>query len=326
MLKILVTGANGFVGSHVVEALLEENHRVICAVRETSNLKWIKILPLEYRYGNLNDKNFLETAVQNVDGIVHCAGVVRAMTKDEYFRANVDNSKHLCEAIIKNNPYLKKFVFISSQAAMGPAGVDGTKKISDKANPVSDYGLSKITAEVEIKKTLSGKVPYTILRPAAIYGPRDKDIFIFFNLVHKHLRPLTLTKRFLHLVYVKDVAKAVLACLENKKSDNNTYYLANSNAYTWSDIGSIIASSVGIKAIPFPIPDFIFKIAGLMAETISRITKKPAVLNGQKITEMLQKYWTADTKPAENDLNLKFTSLEVASKITYNWYLENKFF
>ncbi|MCA6072903.1 MAG: NAD-dependent epimerase/dehydratase family protein [Endomicrobium sp.] len=326
MLKVLVTGANGFVGSHVVEALLEENHRVICAVRETSNLKWIKNLPLEYRYGNLNDKNFLETAVQDVDGVVHCAGVVRAMTKDEYFRANVDNSKHLCEAIIKNNPYLKKFVFISSQAAMGPAGVDGTKKISDKANPVSDYGLSKITAEVEIKKTLSGKVPYTILRPAAIYGPRDKDIFIFFNLVHKHLRPLTLTKRFLHLVYVKDVAKTVLACLENKKSDNNTYYLANSNAYTWSDIGSIIASSVGIKTIPFPIPDFVFKIAGLIAETISSITKKPAVLNGQKITEMLQKYWTADTKPAENDLNLKFTSLEVASKITYNWYLENKFF
>ena len=157
MLKVLVTGANGFVGSHVVEALLEENHRVICAVRETSNLKWIKILPLEYRYGNLNDKNFLETAVQDVDVIVHCAGVVRAMTKDEYFRANVDNSKHLCVAIIKNNPFLKKFVFISSQAAMGPAGVDDTKKISDKANPVSDYGLSKITAEVEIKKRFQGK-------------------------------------------------------------------------------------------------------------------------------------------------------------------------
>jgi nucleoside-diphosphate-sugar epimerase len=325
MLKVLVTGANGFVGSHIAETLLEENYHVICAVRGTSNLKWIKNLSLEYRYGSLSDKKFLDTVVKDVDVIVHCAGVVRAMTKDEYFRANAENTKNLCEAILKNNPNLKKFVFISSQAAMGPA-VDGVKKITDDVNPVSDYGLSKVAAEAEIKKTLLNKIPYTILRPAAVYGPRDKDIFIFFNLVHKHIRPLTLTKRFLQLVYVKDVAKAVVSCLENKKSDNNVYYLANSQIHTWADIGRRIASSVGIKTIPVPVPDFIFKISGFFCEIFSRITKKPAVLNNQKITELLQKYWTADNKPAKKDLNIEFTSLDVASKITYNWYLRNKFF
>jgi nucleoside-diphosphate-sugar epimerase len=326
MSKVLVTGSNGFVGSHIVETLLEANHHVICSVRETSNLKWIKNLPVEYRYGDLNNKEFLEASVKDIDVVVHCAGVVRAKTKDEYFKANVENTKNLCEAILKSNHNLKKFIFISSQAAMGPAGSNGLRKITEQCDPVSDYGLSKLAAESEIKKLLSGKIAYTILRPAAVYGPRDRDIFIFFNLVHMHLRPTAITKRFLQLVYVKDVARAVTLCLENKKSNNNTYYLADSMAYTWSDIGKIISFSSGIKTIPLPLPDFVFKLVGLISEIFSNISKKTVVLNNQKITEMLQKYWVADTKPAENDLDIEFTLLEVASKITYNWYLINKFF
>ncbi|MDR0800013.1 MAG: NAD-dependent epimerase/dehydratase family protein [Endomicrobium sp.] len=326
MLKVLVTGANGFVGSHIVERLLEAKYSVVCAVRKTSNLRWIENLPIEYRYGDLDYKEFSETSVKNIDIVVHCAGIVRAVRKDEYFKENVENTKNLCKAVLKLNPALKKFIFVSSQAAMGPSISASVKKFTDKENPVSDYGLSKLAAESEIKKMLCGKVPYTVLRPAAVYGPRDKDIFIFFNLVYKHLRPAPITKRLLQLVYVKDVANAVTSCLENKKTDNNTYYLANSTAYTWSEIGEIISSSVGIKTIPLPVADFIFKFAGMAAESLSCITKKPAVLNRQKIMEILQKYWIADTKPAENDLNIKFTSLEVASEITYNWYLNNKFF
>jgi hypothetical protein len=122
------------------------------------------------------------------------------------------------------------------------------------------------------------------------------------------------------------VAKAVTSCLENKKTDDNAYYLADSAVYTWSDIGNIISSSVGIKAIPLPVPDFIFKLAGLAMETLSSITNKPVTLNKQKIAEMLQKYWIADAKPAQNDLNIDFTRLEVGSKITYNWYIRNRFF
>ncbi|OEG70705.1 hypothetical protein ATZ36_17170 [Candidatus Endomicrobiellum trichonymphae] len=324
-MRVLVTGANGFVGSHIAETLLEAEHGVICAVRKTSNLRWVENLPVKYRYCDLNDKKFSETVVKDVDAIVHCAGVVRAMSKGEYFKANAENTKNLCEAVLKVSPGLKKFIFISSQAAMGPSAAEGVKKVTDKNSPVSDYGLSKLAAESEVKKILYGKVLYTILRPATVYGPRDKDIFIFFNLVHKHLRLVAMTKRFLQLIYVKDVANAVTSCLENKKTDNNTYYLANSAVYTWSEIGRIISYSAGIKTVPVPVADFVFKFAAIVSESLSYITKKPAVLNRQKIVEMLQEYWTADTKPAENDLNVEFTSLEVASEITYNWYLSNKF-
>jgi len=326
VLKVLITGANGFVGSHIAEALLKANCRVICSVRETSNLVWIKDRPVEYRYGDLNDKNFLEKIVENIDIVVHCAGIVRARFKDEYFKINSGITNNLCEAVIKINPGLKKFIFISSQGAMGPASSLDVKRVKYKENPVSDYGLSKLAAEAEIRKLFYGKVLYTILRPAAVYGPRDRDIFIFFNLVHKHLRPVTVKKRLLQLVYVKDVANAVVACMENKKADNNTYYIADPALHSWSDIGKIISSSVGVKTIPVLVPDFVFKSAGMFGEFLSRITKKPALLNKQKITEMLQEYWIADTDPAETDLHINFTSLEVASKITYNWYVRNKFF
>jgi nucleoside-diphosphate-sugar epimerase len=326
MSKVLLTGATGFVGSHIADGLIETNHKVICTVRETSNLKWIKNLPLECIYGDLNNENFLEKIVEDVDVVVHCAGIVRALTKDEYFKVNVENTKNLCRAILKKNPNLKKIVFISSQAAMGSSPIGTIRKRSDVPEPVSDYGLSKIEAEKVLMEILRDRVPYTIFRPASIYGPRDKDIFIFFNLVHYHLRPVTVKKRFLQLVYVKDVVKSVLSSFENRSTDNNIYYLANSSKYTWADIGKIISSSVGVKTIPIPVPDFVFKIVGYIMDNLSHITKKTAVLNKQKVIEMLQDYWVADTIPAEKDLNIKFTRLEVASEITYNWYLENGWF
>ncbi|MDR1087331.1 MAG: NAD-dependent epimerase/dehydratase family protein [Endomicrobium sp.] len=326
MSKILLTGANGFLGSHIAEALVEANHKVICAIRQTSNLEWIKDLPLEHKYCDLGNKKFLQEIVENVDAVIHCAGVVRAIYKEEYFKTNVENTKSLCESVLKSNPSLKKFIFISSQAAMGASQLGAVRKITDIPKPVSDYGLSKIEAEKELKKILEDKIPYTILRPASVYGPRDKDIFIFFSLVHRRLRPVTLKKRLLQLVYVKDIAKSVLSSLENTKTNNNTYYLANSSTYTWGDIGKIISLSVGVKAIALPVPDFIFKAAGFIMETLSSITRKPVVLNKQKIIEMLQDAWVADTLPAENDLSIKFTSLEVASEITYNWYLKNNWF
>ncbi|MDR0956503.1 MAG: SDR family NAD(P)-dependent oxidoreductase [Endomicrobium sp.] len=326
MLKILVTGASGFVGSHIVETLLEENYHVICVVRKMSNLRWIKNLPIDYRYGDLNNIEFLEEIVKDVDAVVHCAGVLRATSKEEYFKVNVENTRNLCLAILNNNRKLQKFIFISSQAAMGPSNTKNFKKINDIETPISDYGLSKFIAESEIRKLFLGKIPYTILRPAVIYGPRDKDVYIFFKLINRHLRPFTITKKFLQLVYVKDVAKVTFVCLQNKKSDNNIYYLANPQSYTWYDVGRIISYVANVNTIPLPIPDFVFKFVGFMAGAISIVTKKSFILNNQKVSEILQKYWIAETKPAENDLNIKFTCLEVASKVTYNWYLINNFF
>ncbi|AKL97689.1 NAD-dependent epimerase/dehydratase family protein [Endomicrobium proavitum] len=325
-MRILLTGANGFVGSHVAEALVEQKHEVTAIVRKTSNLAWLSSLPLIYKYGDLSDKRFLEICSKDADVVIHCAGVVRAMDKDGYFKSNVDYTKNFCEAVLASNPNLKKFIFISSQAAMGPSLSNKPKLLTERETPVSDYGLSKLAAEGVVKSVLGGKVPYTIIRPASVYGPRDKDIFIFFNLIHKHLRPATVERRLVQLVYVKDIAQGVVNSIENAQSDNKLYYLGNETPYTWTEMGKVIAESVGKKAMPIPVPDFVFKFAGVAAQSFSYLTKKPAVLNRQKITEMLQEYWLADNSAAKTDLKIEFTPLEIASKITYNWYLRNHYF
>lgn len=326
MLKVLVTGANGFVGSHIVETMLEKKYEVSCMVRKSSDLSWIKTLPVSFKYGDFSDADFLENCVKDTDITIHCAGCVRAFGRRDYFTINTEYTKNLCNAVLKANPGMKKFIFISSQAAMGPGRAGAFRKVEEEENPVSDYGLSKAAAEKEIKKLFSGKIKYTILRPAAVYGPRDKDIFIFFNLVNKRLRLFTVKKRFLQLVYVKDIAEAAAASIENSVSGDKTYYLAHETPYTWDEIGRVISKAAGRPSLPVPVFDFVFHCAAFAAQALSYVTKKPAVLNKQKIGEMLQPYWTADNTPARKELGIEFAKLEIASKITYNWYLNNKFF
>jgi nucleoside-diphosphate-sugar epimerase len=328
MLNVLVTGANGFVGSHIVETLLKAKYNVICVVRKTSNLRWLKNFKVEYRFGNLNDESFLHEIVKDIDIVIHCAGILYAINRIDYFKVNCIITRKLCDVILEKRPKIKKFIFISSQACFGPSIAECVDDIYEDncvvCNPISYYGISKLVAEIEIKKKFYGKIPYTIFRPTAIYGPRDKDMFVIFNLVYNHLVPVSKKKMF-QLVYVKDFANIILLCLKNDKSNNNVYYVANPTVYTWADLGDIISSSVGVKTLHIFIPDCIFRFIGIISEIVSFITKKPNLINSQKVNEILQKYWIYDTKKIENDFNVKFTPLEVASRITYDWYLKNNF-
>ena len=325
-MRVFLTGANGFVGSHIAESLVEAGHEVICLVRKTSNLKWLEGLNVKYVYGSLTDAEVLGQTLKDVDVVVHNAGAVRAQNAAEYNKINADATKTIAEFCLKVNPSLKKFIFISSQAAQGPSASQTPRKTGGQLNPVSDYGISKMKAEEMLIQTLNGKIPYVILRPSAVYGPRDKDIFMFFDLVNKHIKIKTSKKRYVQLVFVKDIAKAVLLCAKNPVSNNKTYYLADSPAYTWQDIGNIIAGANNVKAYSITAPDFVFKTAAFFAEMFGKISGKTPVLNKQKITEITQDYWTADNADIIQDLNLHFTNLEIGARITYCWYLDNKFF
>ncbi len=324
-MKILITGATGFVGSHIVSELLSQGYDVTAIVRKTSKLDNLKDCKINYEYVSLDDEESLVKLLSEFDVIVHCAGIVRALNWDNYEKTNVIGTRNLVNAAIKNKDTLKKFIYISSQAAMGPSTTQVPKSLSEKENPVSLYGKSKLMAEQEVKK-LSGQIPYTILRPASVYGPRDKDIFIFFNLVKHHLKPQTFNKRFIQLIFVKDIAEVIYKIINNTKTDNKTYYLSDGNIYTWKSVAETIAKANNIKTVPIMLFDFIFKTTANIYETVAKFTKKPQVLSREKITEMLQTYWTADNSEIIKDTGIEFKKLEIGAKITYNWYLENKYF
>ena len=175
-MRVLITGATGFIGSHVAEFLHKKGYEIIVIVRESSNRKWIEHLPIKYFSGNLLDKNLIKDAVDGVDYVYNIAGVTKARTKQEYFLSNYEATKVLLEATLEQNPNIKRFVHVSSQTVTGPSTNGKPVNEDTPCRPITTYGLSKYEAEKECKK-LMGDIPITIVRPSAVYGPRDKDIY-----------------------------------------------------------------------------------------------------------------------------------------------------
>jgi len=322
-MKVLLTGSNGFVGSRIAKVLSDSGNEVTCLLRKTSNKKWLKDMNVELFYGDVCHEGALFDIISKSDAIVHSAGILRAKDERSYFKVNQEGTRNLVDAALRFNPHLKKFIYISSQAAMGPSKTYAAKPADEPEDPVSDYGKSKLAGEKEVK-ALHGHIPYTILRPASIYGPRDKDIFIFFNLVKLGIRPRTLKKRYFQMLFVDDLAKAVQNCLANAKSDNRTYFLAEDRFFSWEDIGQTIADSIGKKTISLPLPDFVLRATAFFSETTAALSGNTPVLNRQKIHEMTQDFWLGDNTAAKADLLEHFTKLENGAKITYSWYKSNK--
>ncbi|WP_413854547.1 NAD-dependent epimerase/dehydratase family protein [Candidatus Ruminimicrobium bovinum] len=326
-MRVLLTGATGFVGSHILEKLLSDKNEVVCPVRKTSNLHYIENCNAVIKYGDLDDDMFIEQLISSVDVVVHCAGLVRALKFDDYYKVNTAITAKLVEAVKNNKENIKKFIYISSQSAVGPS-LSNVPKDFGKEEPVSDYGKTKLFAEQEVKK-LEGFVPYVILRPAAVYGPRDKDIFTVFKIVHNKISLKTISKHFVQVVYVEDIAKIISQIIKSESyvTDNKIYSVCDGKIYSWKDIADTIAK-VNYVPIRFTVPvfDFVFKLAGIFYNFIEMFTKKPQVLSVQKVGEILKENWIIGNEKIVSDIGFEFEKLETGAIKTYNWYKENKWF
>lgn len=318
-MRILVTGANGFVGSHVTETLLNSGHAVRCFVRKTSDLKWLKGLPVEFSYGDVNAPETLLPALSGVEIVVHCAGLLRARDVKRYYYVNQLGTRNLTAAC--NGSGVKKIIYISSLAAYGPSLSGAARRFADEPQPVSDYGRSKLAGEQEIKK--NARIPWTIIVPSAVYGPRDKDMFAFFKIVKSGFSIRTKKARSVNLTYVGDIAESVRRCVEKQLTSYRTYYIAEKKIYTWSEICAVLSGVMGRKTVDLVLPEFLIRVAAFFSEKIGAIFGRDAVFNTQKADEMLQERWILDDKLAEDDLGMVFTDFVSGAKKTYNWYKEN---
>jgi nucleoside-diphosphate-sugar epimerase len=187
-MKALVTGATGFIGSHLCEELAKRGYQVTCLVREKSNLKWIENIDLKLIVGDCKSIDSLFHAVTDIDYVFHLAGLTKACSKNDFFCANTEGTENLIKAVAEKNPKIKRFVYLSSLAAAGPSNNGSPLREDAEPRPVSSYGKSKLEGEKAVLK-YKDLIPITILRPSAVYGPRDKDLFVFFKMLKKGIFP-----------------------------------------------------------------------------------------------------------------------------------------
>ena len=321
VLRALVTGATGFIGSHLVEALLQKGVQVRCLVRKTSDLSWLKNLPIEVFRGNCNDKASLEEAVKGVDQVFHLAGVTKAVEEKTYFEVNALGTENLIHACLENNPRLQKFVYVSSQAAAGPCQNGGKKRESDRCEPVSVYGHSKRMGE-EFALAHSHEIPLLILRPSAVYGPRDRDIYAFFKLLSKKIKPcLAGQDQHISLCYVQDMIQAILLATEAQESSGEIFFLSDGHDYRLEEVGDIFAQAMGITPFCIRIPEWIVFGIASFSEYLSKLSGKPSLLNKGKVEEMIQKNWVCDITKAKTLLGFEPQfKLSQGAKLTFEWY------
>jgi dihydroflavonol-4-reductase len=323
--KALVTGANGFVGSHLVEALLKRGYEVAGLVRKTSDLSFLSGLKLEYRYGDVTDIDSLRAALNGADFLFHLAGLTRAKNREEYFKANARGTKNLIQSCLEINPGIKKFIYVSSQAAVGPCKDFYPLNEDAKCEPITDYGRSKLQGEKEVL-SFKEKFPVTIVRPPAVYGPRDKDILFFFQMVNKKIIPLFgFRESYISLIYVKDLARGIILAAENQKCSGQIYFIADERVYSWTEAGKIIQRCLGVKALRLRIPKFLLFAFASFSEMIARLKAESALINLQKANELSQRFWLCDISRAKNDLGFSTEyDLEKGALETIRWYKENK--
>jgi len=324
--RVLITGASGFVGYHLIEAALAAGLEVHGAVRRSSDVAHLSGMDVKFVYPDYRNIDKLQAELEDgrYDYIIHSAGVTRAKNEEAYNETNANYALNLAKAAINTSAPLKKFVFISSLAAMGPTFYEDTDPITElkEAKPVTWYGKSKLLAE----KHLAGldKLPLVVLRPTAVYGPREKDIFIMFKTLKSGLEPYIGRKgQRLSFIYAKDLADVTIKALHNPRN-HTAYNVSDGKMYERYELAELTKKILGKKTFRFHVPMGVVKALSQILELTARNGKTP-VLNNEKLAELTAENWNCSIEKLRNDMGyVPAYDLERGLEETLRWYKTNK--
>ncbi|MCI0339754.1 MAG: NAD-dependent epimerase/dehydratase family protein [Planctomycetales bacterium] len=299
----LVTGATGFVGSHLAEALAAAGWRVRALARPTSDLRWVRAIPgAEVAAGDVTAPASLDAAVAGAGTVFHCAGLTAARRSRDYDRVNAGGTRNLLEACARRRDP-PRFVLVSSQAAAGPSAVGVPVTEDVPCRPLSPYGESKKRAEGIVRES-AGPVPFTIVRPPAVYGPRDRATLEFFKLVSRGILPDRGRRdALLSLVHVRDLVAGILRAGEEPRAVGGTYFLAHPEPALWSGIFEAVAEAMGrpkLRRVPFTKP--VLWLVALGQEIAAAATGRVPPLSRKRLPEFLHTSWVCSSERAAKDL------------------------
>lgn len=323
-MRTLVTGGNGFVGSHLVDALVARGDEVTCVVRRTSDLRWLDTSSVTLAYGDLTAAEFPARAVEGVHVVFHLAGMLRGRDYGAYHRVNGQGTRVVAEACRDVAGASPRLVYCSSQAAGGPSvGVERRTELDTPA-PVSDYGRSKLEGEKAAAEIGAAGVPYAIVRPPAVYGPRDTDVFMYFKMISRGIAPFVgHGRQAFDLVYVADLVAAFLLVADSPAAVGSVYYVNDGAEHTWRSMSAGIAGTLGKRPLRVPIPLALLSAAAAVAECAAAVRGAAPVLNRQKITEFRQAAWKCDGSRIRDQLGfVPEFDIELGMRETARWYRE----
>jgi len=310
--KCLVTGANGFLGSHLVEELLRQGHEVTCLVRKTSDLRWLEGLKVNYLHGDIA-REPLPEAIGDFEIVFHTAGLIATKHPKEFYAVNRDGTARLITRFAELGAR-PAFVYVSSLAAAGPSP-DGTPVTEESPpRPVSHYGRSKLEAEREVLKHAE-QMTVAVVRPPVIYGPRDRGMLKFFEAAMRIIVLPGLREKRVSVLHVRDVVSGIIAAAGSKTGE--VYFLASDRAYAWTELADAINRAVGRDAGLLRIPDWSLTVLA----AVSSLLKLSPFLSLDKARELRQTYWVASADKAKRLLGWQETvDLATGVEETAEWY------
>ena len=313
-MKILITGASGFIGSFIVEEALKRGFDTWAAIRKSSSRAFLQDERIHFIELNLSSKTQLVEQLrdQQFDYVVHAAGVTKCLNKADFHRINTEGTKNLVEALLELEMPLKRFVFVSSLSVFGA--------IKEK------MPYDEIRETEQYLDSLGARLPYMILRPTGVYGPREKDYFMMAKSIKQHIDfAVGFQRQDITFVYVTDVVQAVFLALE-KGETGRKYFLSDGEVYQSSTFSDLIHEELGRPWwLRITAPTWVLRIITFFGEYVGRMTGKVTALNNDKYNILKQRNWRCDITPARKELGFEpQVKLEEGVKRTIKWYQDNK--
>lgn len=300
---------------------MQRGFTVRCLVRSNRHhTSWLEKLPVETVRVDFFDLESAKAALRDAEYVFHIAGVTKAKKKQEFFDGNVTATKNLLEAATRSTR-LKKFCLVSSLTAVGPSPDGFPLDETTPCHPITTYGKSKLEGEL-VCLSYKDRIPCVILRPPAVFGPRDKDILEIFRAVKWGINPLfSRTTKTLSLIYAHDLARAIIDVTLSEKTTGETYFAADPVVYEFPHIVEILSRTMRKRPINLRIPSSLLYTAAAIVEGVSLFLPTPPVLNIEKARDLLQPHWVCNAKKIQEHIGFQTKiPIEEALRETYRWY------
>jgi nucleoside-diphosphate-sugar epimerase len=323
MPKVLVTGATGFVGSHLLEIARNFPLQMRALVRKPADAARLREAGFECVQGSLEEERALADAVSGVDAILHLAAATKARTAAEYQRANVAGTQAVIDAALAAQPRPGRLVYLSSLAAVGPPVNGRPVTRHDTPRPLTTYGRTKLAGE-QACEAAGDRLQVAILRAPAVYGPRDRDVYEFFRLARHGIVPLpqAATGR-VQMIHARDLARSLLLAATSAAA-RGVYHVAEEKSYGWEEMAHMVGNALGRRVRVPRIPGAVIVAAAVASETIARLVGKTTIFNREKAYELMAPAWLCETELARRDFGFEaHIPLQQGFNETANWYKLN---